>query len=189
MSHDEPASPMDGRSDREAIANFMLAHEAALRRRIQHASRGAPGLDPDDLFSTTLRRVDGAVVRGSFRMRSAPEAWSFLTRVLQRAVERHRQRAARGAAAAARVALQREPWDEPPDHAERADLAAVLQELQRCRPQDAELVQLRLRGKRWREISQVTGVSEVALRQRWSALLMKLRDRVRSDGTLRAKAG
>jgi len=65
----------------------------------------------------------------------------------------------------------------------------VLAELQRCRPQDAELVQLRLRGKRWREISEVTGVSEVALRQRWSALLVRLRDRVRSDGTLRAKAG
>ena len=49
MSHDEPAAPPDGRSEREAIAEFMLAHEAALRRRIQHASRGAPGLDPDEL--------------------------------------------------------------------------------------------------------------------------------------------
>ncbi|MFM9170868.1 MAG: hypothetical protein ACKOTD_12350, partial [Phycisphaerales bacterium] len=72
----------------------MIAHEAALRRRIGSAVRGSPGVDADDVFSTTLRRVDGAAARGTFRMRSAPEAWCFVAQVVQRAVERHRRRAA-----------------------------------------------------------------------------------------------
>jgi hypothetical protein len=77
-------------SDRELIADFILANEAAVRRRIERTTGRAPGVDPDDIFSTTLRRVDGAAARGSFRMRSAPEAWSFVARVVQRAVQRHR---------------------------------------------------------------------------------------------------
>jgi DNA-directed RNA polymerase specialized sigma24 family protein len=52
-----------------------------------------------------------------------------------------------------------------------------MNELMRTRPQDAELIQHRLRGRKWREISAVTGVSEEALRQRWSSLVGRLRSR------------
>jgi DNA-directed RNA polymerase specialized sigma24 family protein len=57
----------------------------------------------------------------------------------------------------------------------------VMRDLERTRPEDAEMVRLRLRGKRWREISQAMGVSEDALRQRWSTLMAKLRERLAED--------
>lgn len=180
----EHAMPTGGRSDREAIADFMIAHEAALRRRIGAAVRGSPGVDADDVFSTTLRRVDGAAARGTFRMRSAPEAWCFVAQVVQRAVERHRRRAARMAEAIARLAPGARAWDEPDapaDTPERAELVNVMRELERTRPEDAEMVRQRLRGKRWKEISAAMGVSEEALRQRWSTLMARLRERLAED--------
>jgi RNA polymerase sigma factor (sigma-70 family) len=166
-------------SDRELIADFILANEAAVRRRIERTTGRAPGIDADDIFSTTLRRVDGAAARGSFRMRSAPEAWSFVARVVQRAVQRHRLRAARLAEAVAGLASQRPAVQEDRvDDGDRAELARRMRELERVRPQDAELIQHRLRGHRWREVSDAMGVTEEALRQRWSALMRRLRERM-----------
>lgn len=166
-------------SDRELIADFILANETAVRRRIDRTAGRAPGVDPDDIFSTTLRRVDGAAARGSFRMRSAPEAWSFVARVVQRAVQRHRLRAMRLAEAVAGFASQRPAVQEDRvDDGERAELARLMREIERARPQDAELIQHRLRGHRWREVSDAMGVSEEALRQRWSALMRRLRERM-----------
>jgi RNA polymerase sigma factor (sigma-70 family) len=166
-------------SDRELIADFILANEAAVRRRIERTTGRAPGIDADDIFSTTLRRVDGAAARGSFRMRSAPEAWSFVARVVQRAVQRHRLRTARLAEAVAGLASQRPAVQEDRvDDGDRAELARLMRELERVRPQDAELIQHRLRGHRWREVSDAMGVTEEALRQRWSALMRRLRERM-----------
>jgi DNA-directed RNA polymerase specialized sigma24 family protein len=56
-------------------------------------------------------------------------------------------------------------------------LVGIMNELMRTRPQDAELIEHRLRGRKWREISAATGVSEEALRQRWSSLVGRLRSR------------
>jgi RNA polymerase sigma factor (sigma-70 family) len=166
-------------SDRELIADFILANEAAVRRRIERTTGRAPGIDADDIFSTTLRRVDGAAARGSFRMRSAPEAWSFVARVVQRAVQRHRLRTARLAEAVAGLASQQPAVQEDRvDDGDRAELARLMRELERVRPQDAELIQHRLRGHRWREVSDAMGVTEEALRQRWSALMRRLRERM-----------
>jgi DNA-directed RNA polymerase specialized sigma24 family protein len=112
-------------------------------------------------------------------MRSVPEAWSFVARVVERAVQRHRRRAARFAAAVAHSAEGKEPWFEAvePDH--RAELVGIMNDVARTRPQDAELIQHRLRGRKWREISGLMGVSEEALRQRWCALVARLRERQR----------
>ena len=162
---------------REQIAQFMLQNESALRRKIGAEVGRAPGVDADDVFSTTLRRVDYAAAKGSFAMRSKPEAWSFVAQVVNRAVARHRRRAARFAATVAKFAGVAEAWTEPPQHDERAELVGIMNELMRTRPQDAELIQHRLRGRKWREISAVTGVSEEALRQRWSCLASRLRSR------------
>jgi len=163
--------------DREQIAQFMLQNESALRRKIGAEVGRAPGVDADDVFSTTLRRVDYAAAKGSFAMRSKPEAWSFVAQVVNRAVARHRRRAARFAATVAKFAGVAEAWSEPPQHDERAELVGIMNELMRTRPQDAELIQYRLRGRKWREISAATGVSEEALRQRWSCLASRLRSR------------
>jgi DNA-directed RNA polymerase specialized sigma24 family protein len=84
---------------------------------------------------------------------------------------------AMGMKEAVRVAAEAEPWAEPPPPDERAELVAILSELDRTRPQDAELVRHRLRGRKWRELSDAMGVSEEALRQRWSALMSRLRER------------
>ena len=178
----------DGQGGREQIAQFMLDNEAALRRRIGAEVRGAPGVDLDDVFSTTLRRVDYAAARGSFTMRTAPEAWSFVARVVARAVQRHRRRAARLAATIAEFAAASAPKEEAPRHDERAELVAIMHELQRSRPQDAEIIQLRLRGRKWRDISASTGISEQALRQRWSSLMVRLRARLGGEGPV-AKTG
>jgi len=91
--------------DREQIAQFMLQNESALRRRIGAEVGRSPGVDADDVFSTTLRRVDYAAAKGSFAMRSKPEAWSFVAQVVNRAVARHRRRAARFAATVAKFAV------------------------------------------------------------------------------------
>lgn len=160
---------------RERLAHFILEHEAALRRRIGAEVRGAPGVDADDVFSTLLRRVDYAAAKGSFRPRSGPETWGFVTQVVKRAVERHRRRASRFAQVLRGFAREVEPWDEPPTGDERAELAAIVQQLERTRPQDAELIRQRLRGRRWKDIAGTMGVSEEALRQRWCSLLARIR--------------
>jgi RNA polymerase sigma factor (sigma-70 family) len=186
----ESTSSMDGQGGRERIAQFIIEHEAALRRRIGAEVRGAPGVDADDVFSTTLRRVDYAAAKGSFSMRSAPEAWGFVAKVVRRAVQRHRRRAARLAEAVAALATSpREAVDESPDHEDRLELAFIMQELEATRPQDAELIRHRLRGRRWREVSRDMGVSEEALRQRWSALMARLRTRRREAPAERRAAG
>jgi hypothetical protein len=100
----EEVQSIDGGNGREEIAQFMLTHEDALRRRIGAEVGKSPGVDADDVFSTTLRRVDYAAAHGSFQMRSVPEAWSFVARVVERAVQRHRRRAARFDAAVAHSA-------------------------------------------------------------------------------------
>jgi len=178
MDHAHSFDARAGNDDRgrERLAEFILAHEAALRRRIGAEVRGSPGVDADDVFSTMLRRVDYAAAKGSFTPRSSPETWGFVTQVVKRAVARHRQRAARLAATIARVAVESERWEEPPEPDERADLVSIMRELERTRPQDAELIQHRLRGRRWKEISASMGVSEEALRQRWSSLVARMRE-------------
>lgn len=187
----DPTTSTDGQGGRERIAQFIIEHEAALRRRIGAEVRGAPGVDADDVFSTTLRRVDYAAAKGSFSMRSAPEAWGFVAKVVRRAVQRHRQRAARLAEAVAAIAAA--PRGAGPGdslgHDERLELAFIMQELEATRPQDAELIRQRLRGRRWREVSRDMGVSEEALRQRWSALVARLRSRAREAPAGRRAAG
>ena len=184
----EEVQSIDGGNGREEIAHFMLSHEDALRRRIGAEVGKSPGVDADDVFSTTLRRVDYAAAHGSFQMRSVPEAWSFVARVVERAVQRHRRRAARFAAAVAHSAEGKEPWFEAvePDH--RAELVGIMNDVARTRPQDAELIQHRLRGRKWREIAGLMGVSEDALRQRWCALGARLRERQRERDD-RSRAG
>lgn len=167
-----------GGGDREQIARFIMDHEDALRRRIGAEVGGSPGVDPDDVFSTTLRRVDSAAAHGSFRMRGPAEAWSFVTKVVQRAVQRHRRRASRMTEALAAFAEISRPQPRAPEPDERAELVAIMQEVRRTRPQDAQLIEHRLRGLKWREISRSMGVSEEALRQRWSSLLARLRERI-----------
>ena len=186
---DSTTTTTDGQGGREQIAQFMIDNEAALRRRIGAEIRGTPGVDADDVFSTTLRRVDYAAARGSFTLRSAPEAWSFVARVLQRAVQRHRRRAVRFAATVADFAHNSPHREEAPAPEERAELVSIMHELERSRPQDAEIIQHRLRGRRWREISHEMGVSEEALRQRWSSLMARLRERMAGPGAPSAKAG
>lgn len=161
---------------REQVAQFMLANESALRRQIGREVAQSPGVDVDDVFSTMLRRVDYAACKGSFQMRSQPEAWGFLTQVVQRAVQRHRMRAARFAATVARIAEVSRPAVKPLEIDERAELVSIMNAVAKSRPQDAELIQHRLRGKKWREISAAMGISEQALRQRWSALTARLRE-------------
>ncbi|MEY4226707.1 MAG: hypothetical protein RL190_1464, partial [Actinomycetota bacterium] len=108
----------------------------------------------------------------------------------RRAVQRHRRRAARLAEAVAALATSpREVVDESPDHEDRLELAFIMQELEATRPQDADLIRHRLRGRRWREVSRDMGVSEEALRQRWSALMARLRSRRRAAPEERRAAG
>ena len=70
----EEVQSIDGGNGREEIAQFMLTHEDALRRRIGAEVGKSPGVDADDVFSTTLRRVDYAAAHGSFQMRFSPRA-------------------------------------------------------------------------------------------------------------------
>jgi DNA-directed RNA polymerase specialized sigma24 family protein len=94
-------------------------------------------------------------------------------------VQRHRLRTARLAEAVAGLASQQPAVQEDRvDDGDRAELARLMRELERVRPQDAELIQHRLRGHRWREVSDAMGVTEEALRQRWSALMRRLRERM-----------
>ncbi len=166
------------RAVRQAAAEFMIAREAAMRRTIAAQTRGMASVDPDDVFSTTLRRVDQAAANGSFQIRSDPESWGFVMGVARRAIERHRRRAARFSALLARLVRTEHPEDAPPETAERAELVLLVRQLAASRPQDAELVQLRLRGKRWREIAAQLGIGEEAARQRWSAMLARVRARI-----------
>jgi len=171
---------------RDDIARYLLQNRAAIRRRVLGKLRaaGEQGVDPDDVTSSVLHRVDLAMLRGILRTESEREFWAYVLTIADNLVRKRlmaghdRGRAHSGSATVSSA--------DPQSFAVRAgltgngdDAAERLHEVLKSLECDRErsLMLLKLRDLPNKEIAQALCLSESALRQRWSRICRKLRAR------------
>ncbi|MBX3402284.1 MAG: hypothetical protein KF699_02615 [Phycisphaeraceae bacterium] len=137
---------------------------------------GLPWIDPDDIESSTLRRLDLALLRGLLRPRSERELWAYILAVTDSVVSRRIARARREVAIGVDANGSQELCRA--NSGADADAAAVLHQvlMSLADNEDRELLFWNLRARTNREIAQAMGMSEAALRQRWSRVCRRLRN-------------
>jgi DNA-directed RNA polymerase specialized sigma24 family protein len=190
--HQSPAdtpSPADECRDVAPVKDLGALVEALrpdLLRRVQalRDSLGGVGMSATDLAHASVERFLAAAQRDGAAPLTRGEAWGLLSTIAQHlfidslrrrtvhqsALERLRHdRAAAGDAAES----------EPARSAERRDLAEHT--LSAMTEEEQLLVARRMQGAAWASIAAEVGVSEEALRQRWSALRRRLRSLAEGD--------
>lgn len=174
------------RSSRTGLANYLLHHGPVLRRRIVSKLRhlSIHGVDPDDVLSSVLRRIDLMAVRQVLRVDDERELWACAIGILDRVIL-ERLRAARTyhricgpeGSAVRHLASRFGRCDGAEETRVRLyDMITFLD-----RSQSRELLFLRLQGLSYVEIAAATGDSEVSLRQRFVRTCRELRRRFPDD--------
>ncbi|MFO0828845.1 MAG: sigma-70 family RNA polymerase sigma factor [Phycisphaerales bacterium] len=165
--------------DRDAAVTFLWNRRGeimALSRKLVRPD-DQTDRDPEDLFSTLLRRVDRIVTLGRFQARDSREASTVVFTLLRRAaanVFRHgrvrRQYLARATPESAAPA--------PSEPIDRERLRAVFAQLDDA---SFKLLAAKIRGESSAEIAKQLGTTEDAIRQRWSTLRRRLSKELASD--------
>lgn len=166
-------------SDREAAAKVLLRNRTQLLARIKR--RIGPGawsrLDPDEIFSSGLRRLDLLWVRGVFPVRSDGEFWALVMTVFYNAAIDKAKLWKRFHDDATLEMLATEG-----QHAPRTDTETVIAlhdlVMMLCSDADRELLLMRLRGQPFAQIASLMGGNAAALRQRWCGIRRSLRSRL-----------
>jgi hypothetical protein len=171
---------------REELAQFILARRdrirGLVRRRIGQQTRRFE--DSEDIFSSVMRRADRLLAEGRLRPCDERELWGLIERIaLNNSIDKNRlmQRLAR-------------------IRSEDGDYASVLQQrVAACRSDEEtqdlilrvalwltddeqELWFVRLRGGSHQLSAARFRISVEAVRQRWSALLRRITDRIAQGG-------
>jgi DNA-directed RNA polymerase specialized sigma24 family protein len=154
-----------GLPSRDDFATYILTNCAAIRRRAMGKiqASGLTWIDPDDITSSTLRRLDLALLRGLLRPQSERELWAYVLAVTDSVVSRRLARARRDRS----LDFDTDGTmtvSEPATHTEAETLHNVLMLLDDN--EDRELLFWKLRGRTNRQIASAIGLSEAALRQR-----------------------
>lgn len=168
--------------DRDALAHLVFRNRprllARVRRRIGPAAWAR--LDPDEIFSSGLRRLDLLWVRHVFPVSSESEFWALVMTVFfNAAIDKAKLwKAVSDSASLAEVALDGSETA-PSD----SDAAVILHQLVMALRSDAdrELFLMRVRGRTFPQIAQVLRASAATLRQRWCSVRRELRSRLRPD--------
>lgn len=173
--------PTDGQEPlRERIAQVILSNRAAVERRIRGKLRRARvSADHEDIFSSVLRRVDAACVKGVLRTNCEAELWAYIMAIadngtlntLRSASAHLPKRLSSDNTLPAEAAAARRSC-ESDDAA--VEVAKIFHSL--ARPSDRELLRRQLEGVSYRDIAATSGESVAAVRQRW----MRLRRRIRA---------
>ncbi|MBM4113149.1 MAG: sigma-70 family RNA polymerase sigma factor [Phycisphaerae bacterium] len=175
---EQPSDPTRLPLDRESVAKLLMDQRAVIRRRL---SRMIPGsaralFDTDEVFSTICRRLDQMMASGHVEFRSEDGPLRMAQVVGRRIVAsrwrdwvtwlRHRER----------PALRPRPFDDSdaaplPEDSEHAPVLGALQVLS---SQDHALLQARLAGASWEQVSHMLGITSGTARQRLQAIRLKL---------------
>lgn len=198
MSDSVPNPQLEPSALRAEIASRMVAQRALLLTRIRRRldSRGLEGVDADDIFSTTLRRVDVLASAGKLVDAISDDHLTALaSAVAHNATREAARRTHRGANALRVIAREqndgRTPADVPPQVAStETDPAQELAQLDehaadRARSErllatldnaDFEILGLRLRGADWPVVASTLGTTPAAAHRRYFRALKKLAD-------------
>jgi hypothetical protein len=189
------ASPVPLRAE---IAERLVAQRALLLSRIRRRldARGLEGVDADDIFSTTLRRVDVLASAGKLvDAISDDQLTALASAVAHNATREAARRTHRGANALRALAREhndtRTSADGDPHQAhpesDSAQALADLDELSADRARserllatldnaDIEILGLRLRGADWPVVASTLGTTPAAAHRRYFRALKKLAD-------------
>lgn len=189
------ASPAPRRAE---IAERLVAQRALLLSRIRRRldARGLEGVDADDIFSTTLRRVDVLASAGKLvDAISDDQLTALASAVAHNATREAARRTHRGVNALRALAREqndtRTSADSDPHHAhpesDPAQELADLDELSADRARserllatldnaDFEILGLRLRGADWPVVASTLGTTPAAAHRRYFRALKKLAD-------------
>ncbi|MCW5775055.1 MAG: hypothetical protein KIS87_01240 [Phycisphaeraceae bacterium] len=159
--------------DRDAVAAVLFRHAARVKRRYRARLNGTlrPILDADDVLAVIAFSLDAYVRSGRLAVESEAQLRALIFRIGDRAVSRLARQTAR------RRSPERLNDVHPGRHgapADRLDLprADMLHAVRR--PEDRELLRLRLARIPYAVIAQVLGVSPAAARKRWQRLIADL---------------
>jgi DNA-directed RNA polymerase specialized sigma24 family protein len=178
-----------GPGSRDAVAVYLLKNRAVLKHRILRKLRhaGFAGVDPDDVQSSVLRRVDAAMLRGVLRTSNEREFWGFVTAVTDNAVLTRLRAGHRGHRG--QLSLSNQKGENRLDRCfgscrDNDEAAALLYEMMVSMrsEDDRELVMWKLGGSSYGAISATTGRSEAALRTQWARVCRDLRERFSQHG-------
>jgi RNA polymerase sigma factor (sigma-70 family) len=173
-----------GRGDRQALGEFLSRYGPLIRRRVRGKLRASVRrlYDSQDILSTLSRRLDAYVRNGKFQARSEDEFWGMIFKVAQNSM-----------AEKARLvdALETKEGEDSdfatwmlgrlnsPPESENApgsslDLDDMLDVLQT--DEDRTIVRLWATGSNHVQIAAHLGLSETAIRQRWSRIRLVLQE-------------
>ena len=198
MSDSVPNPQLEPSALRAEIASRMVAQRALLLTRIRRRldARGLEGVDADDIFATTLRRVDVLASAGKLVDAISDDHLTALaSAVAHNATREAARRTHRGANALRALAREhndtRTSADGDPHHAhpesDPAQELADLDELSADRARserllatldnaDFEILGLRLRGADWPVVASTLGTTPAAAHRRYFRALKKLAD-------------
>lgn len=166
-------------TDRQNIAEFVLARQAAIRRLArQKLGQSARTLfDSEVVFSSVARVLDECAARGTLDPANERELWGFIAAVTQNNAAYKTRLAARARALldnAGPYLLDRLARAQTCD--DESDAAALCAELMASLPSsdDRKLFALRLRGASHRVAGEALGIDEAACRQRWQGIRDRL---------------
>jgi DNA-directed RNA polymerase specialized sigma24 family protein len=157
-----------GHGDQDALRAFLEGRARSVTRRYRGAGSAARHADTHDILATVFVRTVMALRRRPLSADSAGGLWRLVERIAERAGLRTRRKASRGARALSRLptpATGPSPQTGP-------DVRALLDSLP---PIDREIARLVVTGLTHAQIAEQLGISEPAVRQRWSRLRARLR--------------
>lgn len=176
----------DGPS-REVAAAWLLNRRASLKRQAVRALKkaGALGIDPEDVLSSGLRRIDLMLLRRVVRADNEGAFWLFAIGVLHNVVlmrlrAQGREQVALGSRRAnsrpndgLRTLVARFAACADDDHA-----AVLLHQMLMAltSDDDRELLFWKVHDKSWDAISEATGRSVAALKVQWVRICRRLRE-------------
>lgn len=152
------------------VAQILIANMPLIRRRLRRKLKGGPtSADLDDLCSSVIRRVYTAALH-SLRASADQEVIAYATIVADHLAQR-RQAEEQRYDAVLRVIARQTGGSAFSDQSERQS-APCLQRLAEllADPVDRDLLLRRQCGHSYTLIAEETGVTEAALRKRWSRL-------------------
>ena len=186
---DDASGPTEHDRQREAAARLIDNERSQFLHRI-HRLLGRDTArritDTEEILSTAQRRVDDAITRGVLRAQSDKELYSFVHRVIERAIFEKAKQGGRLTARETIAGRLRELGAADPTRSEATREQLIDLGSRVDNPIDREIVHLLGRGLNAAQVGASLGMSPERIRQRWhrlkKRLLMPPEERNGADG-------
>ncbi len=160
---------------RAAAAEFVMAHGPMIRARARDklTPQMRRQMDSQDLLHTVARRLDRAIVNGTFSGKSPKNVLGYISKILDNAcmdksqVIRRYETVEGPDSELAKAMLRRIKAGDADVSTDIIDISRLLSKIT---DEDAELVVLHARGMSYKAMAQLLSVNSAALRTRWSRL-------------------